>query len=66
MPFKNVRQLENSDIGGIENLSEREKRIFLKVFNDEVYKSGVSKSTAIKKAFGAAGKGGSEGHRGPT
>lgn len=62
MPFENVRQLENSDIRGVENLDDREKRVFMRVFNKETY-GGSDKKTAIKKAFGAAKRKGSEGHK---
>ena len=57
MPFDNVRELEQSDIGGIEKLTEREKRIFLQVFNDAAY-SGQGEGDAIAQAFSAAKKGG--------
>lgn len=58
MPFETVRELEQSDIGGIEDLSEREKRIFLEVFNSETYQGGSDEGEAIAKAFSAAKKGG--------
>lgn len=57
MPFENVRELEQSDIRGVEDLSEREKRVFLKVFNDAVY-GGEDEQSAIKQAFSATHGGG--------
>lgn len=62
MPFDSVRELEQSDIGGIEDLSEREKRIFLEVFNSESYQGTADEGSAIAKAFSAA-KGQGSGRR---
>ena len=54
MPFENVRQLEQSGIRGIEDLSEEEKRIFLKEFNRLAYQGGTDEGEAIAQAFDLA------------
>lgn len=63
MPFRNVQELESSGIQGIENLSEREKRVFLNVFNDMVYNQGASEKEAIPAAMSQAQKKGAGGHK---
>jgi len=65
MPYKNVQELENSGINGVDDLTEREKRIFLRVYNDMAY-SGKPESEAIAGAFSQAKKKGRRGHNRTT
>lgn len=55
MPFKTVTELRNSDIDGVDDLSEREARIFKAVFNRMVY-DGAEEGDAIAAAFSQARK----------
>lgn len=63
MPFENVQDLEGSGIPGVEDLSEREKRIFLEVYNEMIYNQGASEDEAIPAAMSQAQKKGAGGHK---